>query len=438
MEKLLHNDLKIPGIYVKINATNGRLMVMGEATKQNKEHIEQLLAPFEGDPEDPDKPDFVDNLVTEKKEFKVVEIEARILEINKTDLDNLGVEWQQYLQIRQEPYGAPSSGTGSVETTLSLIRPWTAVWGMGQWSRDAIHAKLNMLISRGNGKELSRPKLMCLTGEEAKLVVGGEMPYLSGATSGAAGTSINVEYKEYGIVFNVKPTVLSDGNIFMNLKTEVSELDWTNALTLTGNTGASLPAFTTRQAETVLNMQDGDTVFIAGLIKSDVSNTIKKFPALANVPVLGSLFRSKDFQNRQTELVISLTPRVIDVEPKIKIPEIQDVPAGRYRANLENYHDMIPEDLQGYVMGVQRKILNNVACPVRLLNTGWEGIVVLNIKIDHIGQLVTNKVVKSSGYNIFDEDAISMVSGLQFDPFPPHVDIEELEIEVPIVYREKR
>ncbi len=423
LEKLVRKNLKVTKAVLTKNEATGKIIIAGDVTSLEKEQIDKVVEPFK---------DRVDNILTVKKETKMVEIEARILELNKSDLDRLGVKWQEYVQIRQEPYKEPSGSSSGVETTLDIAKKWTAAWGMGSWSRDALTARIDMLVRDGKGKELSRPKILCLSGEEAKLTVGGEVPYLSGSTTGSAGTTVSVSYKEYGVILKIRPIVSSDNKkIYASMRAEVSALDLVNAITVSGT---RVPAFSTRIAETVLNLRSGDTIFIAGLIKQSDSEGIDKLPGLGNLPVLGTLFRSKEFQNAQTELVISLTPKVILLDDKEEIPEVKDVSE---KKTLDSYAGIIPNELQNYVLDVQDEIARSVSYPKSLLQTGWEGMVVLKLKIAQTGDIRRVKVAKSSGHKIFDEEAVRLVQSLSFPPFPPDTEIRELNIDVPIVYREK-
>jgi pilus assembly protein CpaC len=423
LDKLIRKELKVKNVILKKNESMGKVIITGDVKALDKEQIDKVVEPFK---------DRVDNLLTVKKESKMVEVEARVLELSKSELDKLGVEWQQYLQIRQEPYVTENSNTAGVQTTLDISKRWTAAWGMGKWSRDALTAKINTLIQTGKGKELSRPKLLCLSGEEAKLTVGGEVPYVSGSTTGAAGTSVSIAYKEYGVILKMRPMVSLDGKkIYTSLRSEVSALDWVNAVIVSG---IKIPAFTTRVAETVLNLNSGDTIFIAGLIKSKDSENIQKFPALGEVPVLGMLFRSKDFQNDQTELVISLSPKVVTQEDQEDFGEAKDT---LDQKTFDLYTGIIPDDLRGYVATVQNQIADNIAYPPSLLNTGWGGMVVLKLNLDHTGDLKNVQVSKSSGHRIFDAEAVKLVRSLSFPPFPPDVGVTEVNLEIPIVYKEK-
>lgn len=422
VEKLITKDLKIGGITIKKNESTSKLMLIGEVALLEKEQIDKVIQPFA---------EKIDNLLTVKKESKLIEIEARILELSKTELDKIGVKWMEHLQIRQEPYQAPATTTTTgVQTTLNVIKPWTAVWGMAFWSRDALHARIDMLIRDGKGRELSRPKLLCLSGEEAKLIVGGEVPYLSGSTTGVAGTSISIQYREYGVILTMRPTALSGNKIFTSLKAEVSELDWENAIIVSS---IRVPAFTKREATTVLNLNSDDTIFIAGLIKNKESEGVDKLPALGNVPILGALFRSKEFRNNETELVISLTPRLVQQ----KEPHKEEEAKGQPIENLRGYGGTQTPQLQEYIARVQRTILESISYPTELLHSGWEGVVVLKINILNSGEVRQVKVERSSGYTIFDEEAVRHVKSLVLSPFPQGIYLEELEITIPIVYRDR-
>lgn len=418
---IIRKNLGVEDVAIKINDMTGKLTLLGKVNPKQFEDISKIVEPFA---------EKVENLLAVKKEEDMVEIDVQVLELVKNDLDRIGIKWQEFLQFREEPYKA-SSGSG-VETTLDFVGK-TNIMRIAALSRDALTAKINMLIQDGKGRELSRPKLLCLSGEEANMLVGGEVPYIDGTTTGSSGTTISVEYRDYGVNLVIRPIVLDNDKIYLTLKTEITELDWANAVTIEG---WSVPAFTKRLTETVLNLSSGDTIYLAGLIKNKDSETVDKLPALGNIPVLGALFRSKEFQNDETELVISLTPKIVRInrpEPKVT----QAIPGSEHRERLGLYEGVMPDEMQDYVFSVQQKILDNIAYPAALLNTGWEGTVVVKLYISHTGDLLDAHIVKTSGYKMFDSEAIRLVKSLHFSPFPPNIDSDKLKVEVPIVYKER-
>ena len=420
---ILQNTLGIKTVVAKIDYSIGKIVLTGAARPQQKENISKMVAPFS---------DKIENFIKTAKESKMVKIDAEILEINKTELEQLGIRWQDYLQIREEPYQAPSSSsTSGVETTLNKITNFSKLWGISQASRDALTARINMLIQTGKAKELSRPKLLCLSGEEAKLTVGGEVPYISGSTTSSAGTGISIEYKDYGVILTIRPIVLDNDKVFMNIKAEVSALDWANAITV-NNT--SVPAFTKREAETVLNINSGTTIFIAGLIKNTESKNINRLPALGKLPILGALFRSKNFQNNQTELVITLTPKIVDFSPKEKFSS-QDTEEIN-RVVFPKKSQPAYGKLSQYILEIQQKIAKSLAYPKTALDTGWQGTVKIRLHLKSNGELVSAVVISPSGYKSFDEAAVNTAKALSpYAPLPFDIDQKDIWMDIPIVYK---
>ena len=431
LERLINQDLGINNAYYKVNGTSGKVMVMGEVTALEKEQVDKVLSLYYTDS---GKSSLIDNLLTFKEEHRMVEIDCQILELNKNDLDKLGVKWPEYLQIREEPYVAPTDSEGVV-TTLNRTAPWSKLWPMHEFSRDALTARIDILVRRNKAKILSRPKLLCLSGNESKLVVGGEVPYVSASTTNDSGTGVDIEYKDYGVILTLNPTVLNDDKIKMNVSTEVSELDWANAITVSS---INVPAFLKRQANTSLNVVSGDTIFIGGLIKNEEANNIDKIPALGNLPILGALFRSKQFQNDQTELVITLTPIIRESK---KESERQDVlePEKKARSNKPAiFPDYLEKEvtLNNYILNIQKRVASSLNYPRIAEEAGWQGTVKLKLHLGYDGEVIDAKVSESSGYVSFDNDVIDMAKAIgPYPPFPSNIQLQDLWIDIPIVYK---
>ncbi|MBX7496686.1 type II and III secretion system protein family protein [Qipengyuania sp. 6B39] len=151
---------------------------------------------------------------------------------------------------------------------------------------------------------ISEPNLTALSGETAEFLAGGEFPI---PQSQGLGTT-SVEYKNYGVSLTYTPTVLSNGRISIRVRPEVSELTSRGAVTLNG---FSVPALTTRRAETTVELGSGQSFMIAGLMQNSSQNSLEKTPGLGDVPILGNLFRSKSYQKGETELVIIVTPYLV-------------------------------------------------------------------------------------------------------------------------------
>jgi pilus assembly protein CpaC len=153
-------------------------------------------------------------------------------------------------------------------------------------------------------KVLAKPTLVAVSGQEAQFLSGGEFPFPVPQAFGV----VTIQYKKFGVGLAFTPTVLTNNRISMAVSPEVSELDFNNSLQLQG---FLVPSITTRRATTVVDLADGQSFAIAGLLRDTVREQMQKFPFLGDVPVLGALFRSSKFQKNQTELVIIVTPHFV-------------------------------------------------------------------------------------------------------------------------------
>ena len=151
---------------------------------------------------------------------------------------------------------------------------------------------------------LAKPTLVALSGQEAAFLAGGEFPIPVPQAFGV----LTIQFKKFGVGLTFSPTVLSNRHINMTVAPEVSELDFSNALRVSGFT---IPAITTRRASTVIELADGQSFAIGGLLRDNVRESVKKFPVLGDIPILGALFRSSSFQKNETELVIIVTPHLV-------------------------------------------------------------------------------------------------------------------------------
>ncbi len=177
---------------------------------------------------------------------------------------------------------------------------------------------VRMLHDKGAIKTLAEPNLVVANGAEGKFLVGGEFPIVY--TTAASGTSsFAVTYKEFGIKLNFRPTIMPNGEIYLNLTQEVSQLDFANGVVLAG---FQLPALKSRKAEAGLQLADGQTFVLAGLIDNKVAKEVTKFPLLGDIPILGALFRNTRYSNNETELMVMVTPKLVRPLTKSEIPAL--------------------------------------------------------------------------------------------------------------------
>jgi pilus assembly protein CpaC len=216
----------------------------------------------------------------------------------------------------------PTTGLGvmklsAINNTFGVFR---SNFNIGSLSINSI---LNALESKGMAKTLAEPTLVALSGEKASFLAGGEFPIpvvQSGSGGGSSnGQAITVEFKPFGVSLGFTPTVLGDKTINLIVEPEVSSIDPTASITLNGIT---IPGLQTRRASTTLELRDGESFAIAGLLQRDFKTTARQLPLLGSIPILGALFRSAQFQKGETELLIVVTPRLVaPVRPdQIKLP----------------------------------------------------------------------------------------------------------------------
>ena len=156
-------------------------------------------------------------------------------------------------------------------------------------------------------RTLAEPNLVVANGGEGKFLAGGEFPVVY-STSGSSGSSVSVTYKEFGVKLGFQPKISPNGEIFLQVSQEVSELDFANAVILSG---FRIPALKSRKAESGLQLGDGQTFVLAGLIDNKVQKQVTKIPFFGDIPILGALFRSTRFSNSETELMVMVTPKIV-------------------------------------------------------------------------------------------------------------------------------
>jgi len=189
-------------------------------------------------------------------------------------------------------------------------------FGVGTWAYKIgslnIFSALDLLERKGLVKTLAEPTLVALSGETASFLAGGEFPIPvvqnGGGGGGNGNNGITVEFKPFGVSLGFTPTVLSDGIINLVVEPEVSSIDPSASVSING---LVVPGLLTRRAKTVVELRDGQSFAIAGLLRNDFQDTVRQLPVLGSLPIIGALFRSTGFQKQQTELVMIVTPRLV-------------------------------------------------------------------------------------------------------------------------------
>lgn len=177
------------------------------------------------------------------------------------------------------------------------------------------HALLSVLSSRGMAKTLSEPTLVALSGQKANFIVGGEFP----VPIPLGFNQVSIEYKKFGVQLQFEPVVLKDNAIQMKVGATVSDLDFTRTIRLQS---VAVPSLTTRSSETTVRLRTGQSFAIAGLLSDKMRTTVDKIPLLGDIPVLGMLFRSKQYQREETELIVVITANLVEPQDSKRMPPL--------------------------------------------------------------------------------------------------------------------
>ena len=256
-----------------------------------------------------------------------VMLEVKVAEVSKTLLSRLGVSIRSI-----------NTGGGATFDLLSRSNFLNQLLGAAAIASGSGHHALAVDAQTNDGlvRILAEPNIMAISGQEASFRSGGKIFIpVARRNDTTGGSTITLEEKEFGVGVQFKPTVLSGGRINLRVAPEVSELQQTGSpFTSVDGAVAVLPSFTLRRAETTVQLHDGQSFMIAGLIQSKTASTMNRFPGLGDIPVLGALFRSTEFQNDQTELMFIVTPHL--VKP---LPPEQPLPTDGYtNPTLEDVH----------------------------------------------------------------------------------------------------
>jgi pilus assembly protein CpaC len=250
-----------------------------------------------------------------------VMLEVRFIEISRTAGRELGVQWNRFgersttnigdrTNAGNLPLTAPTSSSnipaGEVAAgVLSGAAPFGFMLGRIVTNGAITDVMINALEQKGVARSLAEPNLVALSGDTASFLAGGEFPIPVSSQNG----QLTVDYKKYGVGLAFTPTVLSKGLINLKIEPEVSQIDNTHSVAVSKD--IAVPALIVRRASTTVELRDGQTFMIGGLLQSDNRNQVEQLPWLGSMPVLGALFSSKSFQKNETDLVIIVTPRLV-------------------------------------------------------------------------------------------------------------------------------
>ncbi|MDC0068004.1 pilus assembly protein N-terminal domain-containing protein [Gammaproteobacteria bacterium] len=294
---------------ISVNTVAGRAVVEGNIFASDEDILETVLALYPG----------TVNLTKVSNAFseKMIYLNLQLVEFSTNDLENLGIDWGSSMagptaalfragntNSSYRP-DAPSDFSGKLDDVPFNEQGSLSYFGIAT----QINSRINYLVTTGRAFQLASPRLSARSGGEAEFLAGGQVPVV---TSNINGTTIS--YKDFGISLQIAPVADDNGNITARVATEVSSLDQANAV-------AGVPGFKTRATSTDVTMKDGETLVISGLMNSEMNLSEDQVKWLGDIPILGKFFQNGFDQGSKTELVIFITPSVIDSKHDINLQE---------------------------------------------------------------------------------------------------------------------
>jgi pilus assembly protein CpaC len=290
----------LPRSHVRVRALPTGLMLSG--TVESPADASQAVAVAKAFATDKQ---IVENQIGVRSSVQIT-LQVRIAEMSRTLSRKLGVNWQALGNIGQ--IGAlpafMATLNGTVSPLVGGVTPFSSRLNLGA------QAVIDALASEGMVRMLAEPNLTVISGQPASFLVGGQYPI---PVAGGALGQVTVDYKNYGVSLSFLPTMFSDGRISIHVAPEVSELSSLNSVTVTSSGGSIVvPSLTVRRAETTIELGSGQTFAIGGLLQDSVTGNRNALPYLGDLPILGPAFRDDQFTRGETEIVILVTPYVVD------------------------------------------------------------------------------------------------------------------------------
>jgi pilus assembly protein CpaC len=256
--------------------------------------------------------EIVNSLVVDPRHRPQVQLKVRFAELDRSKLDAFGINLfglnsQNIGSGSTQQYSAPVFQTNNSSNSVQ-VSDFLNLFYFNL--KNGVGASLKDLQSKGVLEILAEPTLMTIDGQTAKFLAGGEFPFPVVQPGSAGGTAtVTIQFRQFGVKLEFTPYVNPDGTIRLKVMPEVSALDYSNVVVIAGYT---IPSLTTRKAETEVELRDGQTFGISGILDHRTTDSLNKMPGIGDIPILGQLFRSKSLNHSVMELVVVVTPTIVD------------------------------------------------------------------------------------------------------------------------------
>ena len=465
----------LPG--VTIETRGDKVFLVGEVqTDKQFAALDQIVGSYEG---------VVVNLVqvtptapSPAEPAPLVKLAVQVVELNRTDLQELGINWSDSLALTQ-----PSASDLTMKESFR--------WGTGL-TRGAFSATINALEKENKAKVLSEPHLVTSSGKAASSFIGVEVPVIKDASLQSGQLVFTTEFRKTGVLLKITPTVVTanagrDKKITTILEAEVSDIDTSSGLSVpVGSTSVLVPGFKVRNAKTEVTTASGEAIVIAGLLDLKDSETSEQLPYLGNVPIIGRFFRSPKLEGKEVELVITVTPELVvsgsewesapdrtaipqlpqtaaapvmpeefapfppeppapvlpePVAPILQEPAMPTPPqdttlAPQPEVSITEVTVSVEDPRLAYLLQIQQVIAEHLRYPDKEEAQGIQGALKLRMHLYPDGHLAQAHVVQSSGVEAFDQEALRAARSLDpYPPFPAALLDPDMWIDVPVIFR---
>ncbi|WNG38092.1 secretin [Archangium minus] len=295
---------------VQVNVVGSTIFLEGSVESQQDLQKSELIVKAVGEK--------VENLLVVGIKRMILS-EVQFVEIRRNSRDRYGIKY-------------PTDITGTVAASATIAQDlFPGTFGSGQGGLTLSGGSEFSVGFQGNdgyGRLLAQPKLVCASGEKAEFLAGGEVPIPL-----ITQNQFSVEYKPYGVILNLRPTADRNGNIQTEIEAEASEIDTSVAVSFGGS--AAIPGFRSRKVKTNVTVRHGETIVLSGVFSHDEQKAVSKLPGLGHIPIVGELFKSRAFDSTKRELVIFVTPRIVNPDSDKIRTIIEDVKSRYKQARSE-------------------------------------------------------------------------------------------------------
>jgi pilus assembly protein CpaC len=295
----------LPVDQISVEVKEGKLFLSGVVGSDTEADIAARLAGVYSK-------EIVNSLVVDPRHRPQVQLKVRFAELDRSKLDAFGINLfglnsQNIGSGSTQQYSAPVFQTNNSSNSVQ-VSDFLNLFYFNL--KNGVGASLKDLQSKGVLEILAEPTLMTIDGQTAKFLAGGEFPFPVVQPGSAGGTAtVTVQFRQFGVKLEFTPYVNPDGTIRLKVMPEVSALDYSNVVVIAGYT---IPSLTTRKAETEVELRDGQTFGISGILDHRTTDSLNKMPGIGDIPILGQLFRSKSLNHSVMELVVVVTPTIVD------------------------------------------------------------------------------------------------------------------------------